>query len=180
MKTKEKKTTKDIAASYNKFKNFKGQFYTGAKVGRKQKWYYDQGEWKEQKVTPDKWQFSYEVPKRRAGKAPKGSGAPVGTEYHWFILADQIVKKLDANVYSTSMSGTKYKVAHKRAGKEKWNISDNAQRKHLIKLLEDHIVELRRIQDELKRAGVKSKPEKTTTKKPRKKKLQQEELALSH
>lgn len=180
MKTKEKKSTKNMAASYNKFKNFQGQFYTGAKVGRKQKWYYDQGEWKEQKVTPDKWQFTYEVHKRRASKAPEGSGAPVGTEYHWFILADQIVKKLDANVYSTSMSGTKYKVAHKRADKDKWNISDQAQRKHLIKLLEDHIVELRRIEDELKRAGKTSKPEKAPAAKTRKKKIQQEEPMLSH
>lgn len=178
MKTKEKKSKKDWAAGYNKFKNFKGQFYTGAKVGRKQKWYYDQGEWKEQKVTPDKWQFTYEVPKRRAGKAPEGSGAPVGTEYHWFILADQIVKKLDANVYSTAMSGTKFKVAHKRADKEKWNISDKAQRKHLIKLLEDHIVELRNIEDELKKAGQKSST-KSASKKSNKK-VQKEELTLSH
>ena len=181
MKPKEKKTKKDIAASYNKFKNFEGKFYTGAKVGRKQKWYYDKGEWKEQKITPDKWQFTYEVPKRRAGKAPEGSGAPVGTEYHWFILADQIVKKLDANVYSTSMTGTKYKVAHKRADKEKWNISDKAQRKHLIKLLEDHIVELRHIEEELKKAGQKpAKSEKAPTAKTSKKKAQQEELILSH
>jgi hypothetical protein len=181
MKTKEKKTAKkDWAVSYNKFKNYNGQFYTGAKVGRKQKWYYDKGEWKEQKVTPDKWQFTYEVPKRRAGNAPEGSGAPVGTEYHWFILADQIVKKLDANVYSTAMSGTKYKVAHKRADKEKWNISDKAQRKHLIKLLEDHIVELRMIEDELKKTGLTSEPQKTAVKKSGKKKVRQEELALTH
>src|SRR5436190_509158 len=96
-KKKRKKEPKDVAASYNKFKEFDGQFYTGAKVGRKQKWYYDKGEWKEQKVTPDKWDFNYAVTKRRAGHAPKGSGAPVGTEYHWYILADQVVKKLNAD-----------------------------------------------------------------------------------
>lgn len=68
------------------------------------------------------------IPKRRAGKA-------VGTEYHWYILAHQMVNKLDANNYSTAMSGLKYKIAHKRADKDAWNSSDRAQRKRLIKIL---------------------------------------------
>ncbi|HKO40933.1 MAG TPA: hypothetical protein VJU85_06690 [Nitrososphaeraceae archaeon] len=88
------------------------------------------------KVTPDKWQFSYNVTKRRAGNAPEGSGVPVGTEYHWYILANQNVKKLDANNYTTSMIGLKYKLAHKRADKNNWSSSDNAQRKRLIEILE--------------------------------------------
>jgi hypothetical protein len=57
------------------------------------------------KVTPDKWQFTYNVTKRRAGIAPEGSGVPLGTEYHWYILANQNVKKIDANSYTTSMIG---------------------------------------------------------------------------
>jgi len=81
------------------------------------------------------WEIEYQVTKRRAGKAPKGSGVPVSTEYHWYILAHQHVKKLDANNYSTTMTGLKYKLAHKRFDKPKWNISDAAQRKRLIKLL---------------------------------------------
>jgi hypothetical protein len=109
------------------------------KVGRTHKWYYDKGEWKEKKVTPDKWQFSYNVTKRRAGNAPEGSGVPVGTEYHWYILANQNVKKLDANNYTTSMIGLKYKLAHKRADKNNWSSSDNAQRKRLIEILESLI-----------------------------------------
>jgi hypothetical protein len=88
------------------------------------------------KVTPDKWQFSYNVTKRRAGNAPEGSGVPVGTEYHWYILANQNVKKVDANNYTTSMIGLKYKLAHKRADKNNWSSSDNAQRKRLIEILE--------------------------------------------
>ncbi|MGE5798499.1 MAG: hypothetical protein ACM34N_17055 [Ignavibacteria bacterium] len=130
-------TKKDLSESYNKFKEFEGQIYTGAKVGRGQRWYYKTGEWKEKKVAPDRWEFTYEVPKRRAGKAPPGSGAPVGTEYHWYILAHQLVRKLDANNYSTSMSGLKYKLSHKRADKDKWNSSDRTQRKRLIKILTD-------------------------------------------
>jgi hypothetical protein len=130
---------KDISKSYNQFKEFQGKNYTGMKVGRTHKWYYDKGEWKEKKVTPDKWQFSYNVTKRRAGNAPEGSGVPVGTEYNWYILANQNVKKLDANNYTTSMIGLKYKLAHKRADKNNWSSSDNAQRKRLIEILESLI-----------------------------------------
>jgi len=134
---------KDISKSYNKFKEFEGKKYTGMKVGRTHKWYYDKGEWKEKKITPDKWQFNYSVNKSRAGNAPEGSGVPVGTEYHWYILANQNVKKLDANSYTTSMIGLKYKLAHKRAESQNWSSSDKAQRKRLIEILEDLIEQVK-------------------------------------
>jgi hypothetical protein len=146
-----KKVKKDIAKSYNEFKEFAGQQYTGMKVGRSHKWYYDKGEWKETKVTPDLWDFTYAVTKRRKGKAPEGSGVPVGTEYHWYILADQVVSKLDANSYTTEMSGWKYKIPHKRAGNEKWSISSKAQKKRLIKILQQMIAEIElQLEDEKK------------------------------
>ena len=75
------------------------------------------------KVTPDKWQFTYNVTKRRAGIAPEGSGVPLGTEYHWYILANQNVKKIDANSYTSS--------------------SEDAQRKRLIEILQSSIEELK-------------------------------------
>ena len=137
-------TKKDISKTYEEYKKFEGRQYTGMKVGRSHKWYYDNGEWKEKKVTPDKWEFTYAVNKKRAGQAPEGSGVPVGTEYHWYILAHQNVRKLDANSYTTSMTGLKYKLAHKRAEKEKWNVSDNAQRKRLIQILEELTGQLKR------------------------------------
>lgn len=143
---------KDIAATYNQYKLFEGQQYTGMKIGRSHKWYYDKGEWKDHKITPDMWEIEYQVTKRRAGKAPEGSGVPVGTEYHWYILAHQHVRKLDANNYSTTMTGLKYKLAHKRFDQDKWNISDAAQRKRLIKLL-------REIMDGLEKDWVDSKEE---------------------
>jgi hypothetical protein len=130
---------KDISRTYNRFKEFEGKKYTGMKVGRTHKWYYDKGEWKEKKITPDKWQFTYNVPKRRAGNAPEGSGVPVGTEYHWYILANQTVKKIDANNYTTSMIGLKYKLAHKRVERNSWSSSDDAQRKRLIEILKELI-----------------------------------------
>ena len=134
---------KDISKSYNQFKEFEGKKYTGMKVGRTHKWYYDKGEWKEKKLTPDKWQFSYNVTKRRAGNAPEGSGVPVGTEYHWYILANQNVKKLDANNYTTSMIGLKYKLAHKRSERKNWSSSDKAQRKRLIEILQGLIEDVK-------------------------------------
>src|SRR5207253_126675 len=112
-------------------------------VGGSHKWYYDKGEWKEKKITPDKWEFNYAVTKRRKGHAPEGSGVPVGTEYHWYILAHQTVRKLNANDYSTSMTGLKYKLSHKRADHENWNANDAAQRKRLISILEEMIVQLK-------------------------------------
>ncbi len=148
-KTKKKPgVKKDIAATYNAFKQFGGQQYTGMKIGRSHKWYYDKGVWRDKKITPDEWEISYAVTKRRAGKAPKGSGVPVGTEYHWFIVAHQHVKKLNANDYSTEMTGYKFKVAHKRFDKEKWSASDAARRRRMIKFLEEMIGRLESEQEE--------------------------------
>jgi hypothetical protein len=141
---KAKEAAKDYAAGYNAFKEFEGQRYTGMKVGRSHKWYYDRGEWKEKKITPDKWEFNYAVTKRRAGRAPEGSGVPVGTEYHWYIVAHQNVRKLNANDYDTSMAGLKFKVAHQRADTGKWSASDRAQRRRIIKLLQEVIEDLQR------------------------------------
>jgi hypothetical protein len=148
-KRAQKEADKDLSKSYNQFKEYEGQQYTGMKIGRGHKWYYDKGEWKETKVTPDLWTISYAVTKRRAGRAPEGSGVPVGTEYHWYILAHQHVRKLNANDYTTALTGLKYKLAHKRAEKDKWNISDKAQRKRMIKLLKDMIDQLEKAPENL-------------------------------
>src|ERR1700745_1146462 len=142
--SKKEQAGNDIAATYNEFKEFEGKRYTGMKIGRSHKWYYDKGEWKEKKITPDEWEFNYNVKKRRAGKAPEGSGVPVGTEYHWYILAHQNVRKLDANTYSTAMRGYKYKLAHRRADKENWSTSYQGQRKRLIHLLESVLDQLKK------------------------------------
>jgi hypothetical protein len=145
-KTKSRKKTgdeKDISASYNRFKEFDGKAYTGVTVGRGHKWNYDKGVWRDAKITPDLWAISYAVTKRRAGHAPKGSGATVGTDYHWYILAHQHVEKLNADDYSTVMTGFKFKIAHRRADKENWNASAQSQRKHMIAFLEGMIAHLK-------------------------------------
>jgi hypothetical protein len=137
-----KQRASDPAVSYNEFKSYEGRRYTGMKIGRSHKWHYDRGEWKEKKITPDLWEISYAVTKRRAGRAPEGSGVPVGTAYHWYILAHQNVVKLNANDYSTSLSGLKFKVAHKRAANGKWSASPAAQRRRMVKFLKQVVEEL--------------------------------------
>lgn len=140
---KKKAAKKDIADSYNKYKTFGARQYTGMRVGGSHKWYYDKGEWKEAKINPDLWRINYAVTKRRAGKVPKGSGVPVGTGYHWYIVTHQYVHKLNANDYSTALTGLKYKIAHKRAAKNKWSARTTTQRHHLIAFLKEwiHILE---------------------------------------
>jgi hypothetical protein len=148
MAARKKSGESDPAVSYNEFKTYEGQRYTGMKVGRSHKWHYDKGEWKEKKITPDLWEINYAVTKRRAGRAPEGSGVPVGTEYHWYILAHQNVSKINANDYTTSLAGLKFKIAYRKAETGKWSASPQAQRRRMIKFLRDVIEDLEKEQEE--------------------------------
>jgi len=159
---------RDNAETYNRFKEFEGRRYTGMKIGRGHKWYYDQGVWSEKKITPDEWEVNYSVTKRRAGKAPEGSGVPVGTQYHWYIIAHQIVSKLNANEYSTSLTGVKFKLAHKRADKETWSASTKAQRKKATQIL-------RQIADELEQQVAEEEKKVTPFKAPKRKSTRKQE-----
>jgi hypothetical protein len=141
-KPKKAAASKKKVSTYDKFKTFGGQQYTGVQIGRGHHWHYDQGDWKETKITPDLWEISYAVTKRRTGHAPEGSGVPVGTAYHWYILAHQSAVKQNANDYLTTMTGLKFKIAHKRADKGKWSTSGPTQRKHLIAFLKKFIAQL--------------------------------------
>ncbi len=143
------RTVKQTPSAYDRFKEFEGKHYTGMKVGRSHHWHYDQGDWKEKKVSPEKWEMTYSTTKRRAGRAPEGSGVPVGTAYHWFIIAHQYVEKLNANDYMTQMVGLKYKLSHKRAGRENWSASGEAQRKHLVAILKGLIEEMEQDPEQL-------------------------------
>ena len=147
-RTVKREARRELAAPYDRFKDFEGRKYTGVKIGRSHKWYYDKGEWKETKITPDLWRIDYAVTKRRSGHAPEGSGAPVGTEYHWYLLAHQNVRKLNANDYSTALSGLKFKVAHKRAASDTWNVTPETRRKRMIRFLREVIDQLEREEPE--------------------------------
>lgn len=73
-----------------------------------------------------------------------------GTEYHWYILAHQNVRKLNANDYTTSMTGLKFKIAYRRADRDKWDAGERAQRTRLIKVLRQvlHDLEQQQLQEE--------------------------------
>ncbi len=129
--------------SYDRFKRHGGKAYSGMEVGHSHRWLYDQGEWRERKLSPDEWEIYYETVKRRTAHAPDESGAPIGTEYNWLIVTHQRVDKLDANSYMTRMEGKKFKIAHKRAGKDAWSATEKSQRKKVIQFLEKMIDELK-------------------------------------
>jgi hypothetical protein len=54
------------------------------------------------------------------------------------------VTKLNANEYTTSLTGMKFRLAHKRADKGTWSASIQAQRRHLIRILEEVSADLER------------------------------------
>jgi hypothetical protein len=84
--------------------------------------------------------------KRRTRSAPEGSGAPVGTGYHWFILAHQRVRKRDRDTYETVMEGVKFKVAHRRPHWRRWSTEypdSEPEREILVRILEEELARLK-------------------------------------
>jgi hypothetical protein len=107
--------------AYDDLKRHEGRTYSGMAVGGRHVWEYTGGLWDERKAAPDRWEFTFSSVKRRTRNAPDGSGVPPGSQYHWYILAHQKVRKLDADAYETFMEGVKYKVAHKRPHWRNWS-----------------------------------------------------------
>ncbi len=99
---------------FNTLKTHENKIYTGMRVGGTHHWKYEGGNWIETKMAPDRWKIKFDSLKTRVKAAPINSGASVQTKYHWYIIADQIATKLDANTYMTSMKGVKFKIGHKR------------------------------------------------------------------
>src|SRR5438128_584650 len=67
--------------AYDDLKEFEGETYTGVAVGGEHTWLYPNGLWRETKVAPDRWDFTFSSLKERERSAPPGSGVPVGTQY---------------------------------------------------------------------------------------------------
>jgi hypothetical protein len=132
--------------AFDDLKEFRGQVYTGMPIGGTHTWEYPHGLWQERKVAPDRWEFTFQSEKKRARRAPEGSGAAVGTEYNWFILAHQRVRKLDPDTYETVMEGVKYKVAHRRPHWRRWSTEypdQEPEREILIRILEEDLARLK-------------------------------------
>lgn len=117
-------------------KDFNGKPYSGMTVGGKHLWDYQNAVWEETKVTPDQWAIKFTALKHRHNTAPVGSGVPLGTEYHWFILADQVVKKTTCDDYTTELTGTKFKLGHKRAYWKGFSYTYSGQQSYKEKLLQ--------------------------------------------
>ncbi len=132
--------------TYDDIKEFEGQKYTGMPVGGQHTWIYPNALWKERKVAPDQWEFTFSSIKQREGSAPVGSGALPNTQYHWYILAHQRVKKIDNDSYSTFMSGVKYKLAHKRPHWRRWSSQypdQLSERERVMAVLESTLASLK-------------------------------------
>jgi hypothetical protein len=65
--TKKKEAEKDLSKTYNEFKEFEGQHYTGMRVWAKViNGITTRGNGKETKITPDLWEVSYAVTKTQS------------------------------------------------------------------------------------------------------------------
>ena len=131
---------------YDKLKDYNGQIYTGMKIGGTHKWHYDNGRWFETKVAPSQWTFNFQSTKTRFHSAPLNSGANLNTKYHWYIIADQIASKLNANSYITNMKGIKFKIGHKRPNWKKFSYrypEQESYKERVIKILENTLVQLK-------------------------------------
>jgi hypothetical protein len=132
---------------YDDIKEFDGKKYTGMPVGGRHTWIYPNGLWRERKMAPDRWEFTFSSIKERGRRAPARSGALPGTQYHWYILAHQRVRKIDADTYHTFMEGVKYKVAHKRPYWRKWSTEYEGQlpeKERVIAILEETLAQLKK------------------------------------
>ena len=116
------------------------------KIGGTHKWLYNNGKWFETKVAPDQWTFNYQSTKTRFQSAPINSGAKLNTKYHWYMIADQIASKLDANSYITNMKGIKFKIGHKRPNWKKFSYQypeQESYKERVVKILESALAKLK-------------------------------------
>ncbi|MHA2123595.1 MAG: hypothetical protein ACW990_20545 [Promethearchaeota archaeon] len=131
---------------YNTLKTHDKKIYTGMRVGGSHHWSYNNGRWFETKKAPDQWSFNFESLKTRLNPAPVNTGASIKTQFHWYILADQIATKVDENSYMTSMRGFKFKIGHKRPYWKTFSYNYPEQRSYkdrVIKILEETLNKLK-------------------------------------
>jgi hypothetical protein len=63
---------------------------------------------------PGRGKFQFFSTKTRNKPLPLGSGCDLGTQYHWLVVTNQCVRKIDADSYKTFMNGLKFKVGYKK------------------------------------------------------------------
>jgi len=134
---------------YNSLKKYKNSTYTGMQIGGMHKWIYNDGKWIEIKKAPDRWSFEFKSLKTRLNPAPKNTGAKIQTKFHWYIIADQIATKIDANSYMTEMKGVKFKIGHKRPHWKKFSYEYPEQTSYKEKIIEILERILRKLKNEI-------------------------------
>lgn len=136
--------------AYEDVKEHGGKSYRGMKVGGSHLWTYPDGKWTERKLTPQRWDVAFTSLKRRRRRAPEGSGAEVGSGYHWLIVAHQWAGKMDANTYATHLEGSKHLLSFRKPGWRGWTTQQKGHtsaRLRTIAILEELIEELRDASD---------------------------------
>jgi hypothetical protein len=107
--------------SFADVKEHRGVEHSGSNVGANRSWA-AAGRWQEVKVGAEKWGFKWEGSQVRLGsQAPAGSGADLGSEFHYLVLGHQFVRKADSNTYESRLAGSKYQIGHKRPGWLLWS-----------------------------------------------------------
>jgi hypothetical protein len=137
---------------YDDMKMFGDKQYSGMAIGRSHLWNYPNGTWEETKIAPDRWQFKFSSIKGRKVAAPENSGAPLNTGYHWLIIADQRVLKINANEYQTLMEGAKFKMGHRRSYWRNWSYTYPGQptyRQKLIQIFRETLMQLEKEEQEM-------------------------------
>jgi hypothetical protein len=140
------KTPTSHRQQYDSLKEYLGQSYSGMRVGGTHQWHYQDGIWIETKITPDQWEIDFKSKKRRFHQAPAQSGAQVGTDFHWFIIADQIASKINENMYNTNMYGVKFKIGYKKSNWQNFSYTYPSQlsyKDRVIKILESYLLALK-------------------------------------
>lgn len=79
----------------------------GVKVGFEHDWHYNDNRLVERKIAPRVWKIYQGQSKSRNTKAPRGSGAPIGSKFVWGWNTVQVMKKVTPNKYIGYMKGTK-------------------------------------------------------------------------
>ncbi len=122
---------------YDDIKVHNGKQYSGMSIGGSHAWNYPNGTWEEIKVAPDRWQFKFSSIKGRKVAAPENSGVSINTGYHWLILADQWVVKINKDEYQTLMEGSKFKMGHRRPYWKNWSYAYPGQLSYRQRLIQD-------------------------------------------
>lgn len=116
---------------------FEGEPYNGLRAT--QTWAMGKGKWEEQRTGAQSWEILFETIAVKPLKT--GTGMPIGSEHHSYVLAHQKLVKTRNNTYQVRIEGLKFKLAHKETG-EKWSANANVRRHNLIKILKQALHDL--------------------------------------